>query len=151
MTPVVLAGFLFILLLTIITYYGYRAYVRPSRIFDRVGGTAEAIREPGSSARERVVRVFQEIGDKIPLSSSEQTVTNRDLTMAGYRSDGAIAIFYGVKVIMCAMMFLFGLAIRAQITDATVPQVVIIVFCTGFGYYFPTIGLEKLVKARQQS
>jgi tight adherence protein C len=151
MTPLILAGFLFLLLLTIITSYGYRAYVRPSRIFDRVGaGTSDsAIREPGSSPRERIVRVFQEIGDKIPLSSSEQTVTNRDLAMAGFRSEEASAIFYGVKVIMCVAMFLFGLAIRNALSDATVPRIVILVFCAGFGYYSPTIGLEKLIKARQ--
>src|SRR5438046_241060 len=103
MAPAILAGFLFTLLLTVITFYGYRAYVRPSRIFDRVGGTPETVREAGSSARDRVVRVFQEIGHKIPLSSTEQTVTNRDLSMAGYRTDEAIAIFYGVKVILCIL------------------------------------------------
>ena len=71
-----------------ITAYGYRAYVRPSRIYDRVGGVAESrCASRASSPRERVVRVFEQIGEKIPLSPSEQTVTRRDLTMAGYRSD----------------------------------------------------------------
>ena len=93
MLPIILASFLFILLLSMITLYGYRAYVRPSRIYDRVGGTAESMREPGTSPRDRMVHIFEQIGDKIPLSPSEQTVTRRDLTMAGYRSDTAIAVF----------------------------------------------------------
>ena len=41
MLPIVLAGFLFLLLMAVISIYGYRAYVRPSRIYDRVGGVAE--------------------------------------------------------------------------------------------------------------
>ena len=97
MLPTVLAAFLFVLLLSMITLYGYRAYVRPSRIYDRVGGAAESLREPGSSPRERMVRVFEQIGEKIPLSPGEQTVTRRDLTMAGYRSDTAIAGFLRSK------------------------------------------------------
>jgi len=149
MLPAILASFLFILLLSVITVYGYRAYVRPSRIYDRVGGSAEVIREPGSSPRERMMRIFEQIGDKIPLSPSEQTVTRRDLTMAGYRSDTAIAVFYGVKVIGSLAMFLFALVIRNALTDETVPRMVILIGFTGFGYYAPTIGLEKLVKQRQ--
>jgi len=149
MMPIFLAGFLFLLLLTVITVYGYRAYVRPSRIYDRVGGTAETVREPGSSARARVVRVFEQIGDRIPLSSNEQTVTSRDLCMAGFRSDAAIAIFNGIKVFACVVMFCFALAIRGSLTDQTVPGMVILVGATGFGYYAPTLFLEKLVKQRQ--
>lgn len=149
MLPTILAGFLFLLLLTVITGYGYRAYVRPSRIYDRVGGDAESIRETGVSPRQRVARVFEQIGDRIPLSPSEQTVTRRDLTMAGYRADAAIAIFYGVKVISCAVMLLFALLIRNAISDTTMIRMVIVAGFTGLGYYAPTLGLEKLVKERQ--
>jgi tight adherence protein C len=132
-----------------ITLYGYRAYVRPSRIYDRVGGATESLREPGASPRDRMVRVFEQIGHKIPLSPSEQTVTRRDLTMAGYRSDTAIAVFYGVKVMAAATAMLFALLVRNSLSDATMVRMVILIGFTGFGYYAPTIGLEKLVKKRQ--
>ena len=149
MIPTLLAGFLFVLLLSVITGYGYRAYVRPSRIYDRVGGDADNTKEPNSSTKQRAARIFEQIGDKIPLSPSEQTVTRRDLMMAGFRSDEAIATFYGSKVIAAVFMFMIGLLIKDALTEAAVPRMVILFGCTGFGYYFPTIGLEKLVKARQ--
>ena len=41
MMPLLLASFLFLLLMGVISAYGYRAYVRPARIYDRVGGVAE--------------------------------------------------------------------------------------------------------------
>src|SRR5579872_4334782 len=146
MIPTLLAAFLFILLLTVITGYGYRAYVRPSRIYDRVGGDAETNREPAASPRQRVAKVFEQIGDKIPLSPSEQTVTRRDLTMAGFRSDSAIAIFYGVKVISSVGMLVIALLIRNAVTEQTIPGMVILIGGIGLGYYVPTLGLEKLVK-----
>ncbi len=149
MLPTLLAGFLFALLLTIITGYGYRAYVRPSRIYDRVGGDAETSHEPSSSPGQKVARIFEQIGDKIPLSPSEQTVTRRDLTMAGYRSDTAIATFYGSKVIGSGLMLLMALLVKNSLSEQTMMRIVIMFGMTGFGYYFPTLGLEKMVKERQ--
>jgi tight adherence protein C len=149
MMPMLLAAFLFLLLLGVITTYGYRAYVRPSRIYDRVGGAAELVREANANPRERMARLVEQIGDRIPLSSSEQTVTRRDLTMAGFRSDSAIAIFYGLKVIGAATMLLIALAVRNALTENVVLLNVILVAFTGFGYYAPALGLENLVKKRQ--
>ncbi len=61
------------MLMAVISVYGYRAYVRPSRIYDRVGGGAEpstAAEETVSvKPREVVVRVFEQIGEQIPLSA----------------------------------------------------------------------------------
>ena len=150
MLPIILACFLFLLLLTVITVYGYRAYVRPSRIYDRVGGSADSGRETNSvSTRDLVVRVFEQIGDRIPLSPSEQTATRRDLTMAGFRTDAAIPIFYGIKVIGCLVMFMIAFGLRNSLTDNSILRMVILAAGTGLGYYAPTLGLEKMVKKRQ--
>jgi tight adherence protein C len=147
--PTILAAFLFVLLVAIITVYGYRAYVRPSRIYDQVGGTTELVQTESANPRELAARFVQQIGNNIPLSAGDQTVIRRDLTMAGFRADSATAIFYGLKVIGAVVMFGVGLLVRNSLADNTVPRMVILVGCTAFGYYFPTLGLEKLVKQRQ--
>src|SRR5271165_586804 len=99
MLPMILAGFLFLLLLGIISVYGYRAYVRPSRIYDRVGGAADPGipigATPAAKPREVVIRVIEQIGEQIPLSPADQTVSKRDLVMAGFRAEGAIQILVG--------------------------------------------------------
>src|SRR5580692_4663154 len=112
MLPILLAIFLFLLLMTVISVYGYRAYVRPSRIYDRVGGGADqgvAADQISVKPRDIVVRVIEQIGEQIPLSPSDQSVTRRDLSMAGFRSDGAIRVFYGIKVVFCLVAFVFGI------------------------------------------
>src|SRR3978361_2221247 len=118
MLPLMLASFLFILLMAVISIYGYRAYVRPSRIYDRVGGIAQSAVETETVSvkpRDVVVRVFEQIGEQIPLSPADQTVTKRDLVMAGFRSEGAIRIFFGIKVIFCIVMFFFALMLHRHI------------------------------------
>lgn len=153
MLPIVLSAFLFVLLMAVISIYGYRAYVRPSRIYDRVGGTAEG----GAPAdvvsvkpRDVIVKVFEQIGEQIPLSPTDQTITRRDLMMAGFRSDGAIRIFFGIKVAFCIVMFFFGLMVKNRITDNPVLRIVSLVAMTGLGYYAPGFYLESLVKKRHE-
>lgn len=152
MIPIFLAAFLFVMLMAVISVYGYRAYVRPSRIYDRVGGVAEAAVATETvpvKPRDVVVRVFEQIGEQIPLSTADQTTTKRDLSMAGFRSDGAIRIFYGIKVIFCIVMFVFALMLHRHVTDNPILRIVFLVAGAGFGYYAPVLYLEKLVKQRQ--
>lgn len=152
MLPIVLASFLFLMLMAVISAYGYRAYVRPSRIYDRVGGVAESATEGETVAvrpRDVVVRVFEQIGEQIPLTQSDQTVTKRDLVMAGFRSDGAIKIFFGIRVMFCVVMFAFSLLLHRHVTDNPVLRVVFLIAGTGLGYYAPSLYLERLVKKRQ--
>lgn len=153
MIPFFLAAFLFVLLMAVISSYGYRAYVRPARIYDRVGGVAETSADSETVAvkpRDVVVRVFEQIGEQIPLSPADQTITKRDLTMAGFRSDGAIKMFFGIKVIFCIVMFIFSLMIHRHVTDNPVLRIVFLVAGTGLGYYAPGMYLDKLVKQRQK-
>src|ERR1700691_357869 len=153
MLPILLATFLFVLLMAVISIYGYRAYVRPSRIYDRVGGIAESSTESEPVAikpRDVVVRVFEQIGEQIPLAPNDQTATKRDLVMAGFRSDGAIRIFFGIKVMFCVVMFFFSLMLHRHITDNPILRIVFLIAGTGMGYYAPGFYLERLVKKRQE-
>ncbi len=153
MLPLLLAIFLFTLLMTVISVYGYRAYVRPGRIYDRVGGIADpgpGVETLGASPRAMVVRVFEQIGEQVPLSGADLTMSRRDLMMAGFRSDGAIRIFMGMKVIFGVLLIMAGIAVNSRVTDNPVLRVVFVVACGGLGYYGPVLYLESLVKKRQQ-
>jgi tight adherence protein C len=155
MLPLVLASFLFVVLLSVISVYGYRAYVRPSRIYDRVGGAADPGIQVGAAVaakpREVIIRVIEQIGEQIPLSPADQTVSKRDLVMAGFRADGAIQILFGIKCIMCALMLIFTFLLRDSITDNPILRIVFVIAGTGFGYYVPSLYLESLVKKRQMT
>ena len=150
--PIFLAAFLFVLLMAVISIYGYRAYVRPSRVYDRVGGVADAGPVAGptpATSREVVVRVIEQIGEKIPLSTVDMNSARKDLVMAGFRSDGSVRIFTGIRVIFCVVMFAFALMIRTHVTDNPVLRIVFLVAGAGLGYYAPGFYLESLVKKRQ--
>jgi tight adherence protein C len=69
--------------------------------------------------------------------------------MAGFRSDGAVKIFFGIKVTFCIVMFFFALLMYRHVTDNPILRIVFLVACTGLGYYAPGLYLESLVKKRQ--
>ena len=152
MAPILLASFLFLLLMAVISIYGYRAYVRPGRIYDRVGGTAETSADSEAApikTKDVVVRVFEQIGEQIPLSPVDQTITKRDLVKAGFRSEGAIRIFSGIKVIFCVFMFAFSLTVHRHVTANPVLRIVFLIAGTGAGYYVPGLYLDSQIKKRQ--
>ncbi len=151
MMPILLAAFLFVLLMSIISVYGYRAYVRPGRVYERVGTIAAGVNGVvATRPKDVVVRVIEQIGQQIPLSPMDQTATRRELMMAGFRSDGSIRLFYGIKVVFCLVMFVFGLLLHDDITENPVLRIVFLVAATGLGYYAPVLYLESLVKKRQE-
>jgi tight adherence protein C len=154
MLPIVLATFLFVLLMTVISVYGYRAYVRPSRIYDRVGGIAD-VGAPSTAVsikpRDLVIRVFEQIGEQMPLNPADQRATKRDLIMAGFRAEGALRIFFGIKAIFCATMLVFAFLMKDHITDNPVLRIVCLVAGAGGGYYAPVLYLESMVKKRQEA
>jgi tight adherence protein C len=69
--------------------------------------------------------------------------------MAGFRAEGSLRIFFGIKVIFCVVMFLFALILKNHITDNPVLRIVFLVAATGGGYFAPAFYLESLVKKRQ--
>jgi tight adherence protein C len=152
MLPIFLAGFLFVLLMAVISVYGYRAYVRPSRIYDRVGGIADTgVTNVAVAVRPRdlVIRVIEQIGEQIPLNPVDQKATKRDLIMAGFRAEGSLKILFGIKVVFCVVMFFFALTLREMVTDNPVLRIVFVIAATGGGYFAPAFYLESMVKKRQ--
>jgi len=141
-----------VLLMAVISVYGYRAYVRPSRIYDRVGGIADTGVSNVAVAvkpRDLVIRVIEQIGEQIPLNPVDQKATKRDLIMAGFRAEGALKILFGIKVVFCVVMFFFALTLREMVTDNPVLRIVFVIAATGGGYFAPAFYLESMVKKRQ--
>ena len=70
---------------------------------------------PGSAEIGWIVRVIQQVGEKVPISPEDAGVTRRDLMMAGYKSENAVKVFNGIKVALGILLFAFAIAMRASI------------------------------------
>src|SRR5437660_12007503 len=100
---ILLAFALFAILMAAISYFGYRRYARPARVYEQLGGQATyamptldktSAEEPGLA-----VWVIQQIGEKIPMNPENAWAIRRDLIMPGCRSDKALALYLGARVV----------------------------------------------------
>lgn len=154
-----MAGFisftLFALLMFAISYFGYRRYARPARFYERLG---EPVVTAGSTALQHtgppppgwIVKVIQLVGEKVPISPQEATSVRRDLIAAGYRSEIALKIFYGIKVTACLAMVILAFLFRDQVSNPVL-RVVMLLAGGAAGYFGPGFLLDRRIRKRQDT
>lgn len=141
---------LFVALMGVITWIGYRHYSRPARFYDQLG-TVEfpgAFEGEGVQAESAFVRVVRVIGEKVPISPQDATMTRRLLIAAGHRSEQAVGVYYGIKVLSAVAFLGIGFALQPHLPPGIVRIIVLVAAAAG-GYFAPALVLDILVSSRQ--
>ena len=144
---------LFVFLMGAITIFGYRRYARPGRVYDQLSGVTsvpEAALLDSNVQPSVFVKITQQIGEKVPVSPQDITTARRYLVAAGLRSDTAVRIYYGLKVILCLSLLVAAFMFRGVITSNPVLRIVVVVAGGLAGYFGPTLFLEHMVRTRQE-
>lgn len=154
MPAIYTSALLFMFLMTSITYYGFRQYVRPNRIHRQLADSinvvaVETVSTPNAN-KQAVLRFLRRIGELLPLSPLDMGLRRRYLIAAGYRSEIAVGVFYGIKVILCVGLFLLAFFLRGYIHFNFILRTVFLVAATCAGYFGPNLILERLVGKRQE-
>ncbi|MEK7404728.1 MAG: type II secretion system F family protein [Acidobacteriota bacterium] len=150
----IIALTLFLFLMSAISYYGYRHYAKPGRIFEQIGGPAgevETSRAYGAAgAAGLLIRTIRRVGEKVPISPQDASRTRRYLIAAGYRSDTALVTYYGVKVLLCIAMAGLIFALRSQLPAVMVLRVILVVGGVLAGFFIPNLVLDHLISKRHE-
>src|SRR5262245_39795341 len=148
----IVAAALFLALAGAITWFGYRSYARAARVYDHLSGPA-AVLMPESdgpaqgSVPDLPVRIIETVGEKVPISPQDATDLRRDLIAAGYRTDRALTIFLGIRVIVTVLLVLAAFMLRSQMSSSALG----LVFCgiaAMTGWFAPGFILERLATGR---
>jgi tight adherence protein C len=145
---------LFAILMASITYFGYRRYARPGRVFEQLG-QAPALTMPTIDRLHDddpglMVRIIETIGEKVPMNPEDAGTLRLDLIAAGYRTESALTIFTGTRIIACVGLVILALIFRGAITDNSILRIVIPIAAGFAGYFGPSFFLDHLVGARQE-
>ena len=118
-----------------------RAGVVDRRLQEVTGHQAQDDAQPQF---ETVMRVLKRVGNKVPRSPAEMGKLRLRLVQAGFRSEEALTIFFGLRV---ALAFAgFGLCATPVLIH---PNTALALGALGFGYVGPGIVLARLAKRRQ--
>ena len=151
MAAIAISVALFISLMGVITYYGYRAYARPARLYEQlVPGDAAAWINPGEPRANSVVRILKQIGEKLPISAQDASITRRVLMAGGYRSEYAVPVFYATRFLLAGVFLLAAFVARPYVTPAPVGGMILLIASALTGYFVPSIWLDRQVGARQE-
>lgn len=153
--PLLIAGLLFTFLMGTITAFGYHHYARAGRVLDRLGTPAsgagtELIDAPASAQLGFFAKLTRKVGEKVPVSPQDASLTSRYMVAAGYRTETAVRFYYGIKVILCVALVIPAFLLRDSITSNAVLRIVLVVVAGLIGYFGPGFVLEKMVAARQE-
>lgn len=142
---------LFFLLAAVITAYGYYHFAKPGRIYAQLGGAGlPAVVDSGEKPpMYGVVTALAWTGEKVPISAEEASMVRRELMMAGFRQDNAVAVFYGCKILSAIALLALALFLRPVIAPPGALSVLLPVFAAGLGFFVPNFVLDFLITRRQ--
>ena len=144
---------LFGLLTGTITYFGYRQFARPARFYARLGTAKvdDSFEDEVSPKSKLSLRsILEYLGSHMPTFSDDTGFTRRALIAGGFRSDAAVYVFNGVRIVLCIALFFIMLGMCWKITDNPVLRVVIVIGAGFIGYCGPGFYLDRIVDSRHE-
>lgn len=107
MIPFLISATLFLVLASAIIWYGHRVYTRPAKAMEQlaapVSGLPGALDSSATLAAEargfHVTHLLQWVGEQVPADPVTASFTRRQLMVAGFRSDAALPIFFGLRLL----------------------------------------------------
>jgi tight adherence protein C len=112
---------------------------------DEIAAFGQAPSKPEEPEYNKVVvEVLKRVGTVAPRSASEMGKLQQRLVSAGYRSNEAIAVFFGIRA-ACALL-VFAVLVSPIFARANLP--VALAGCA-LGYLLPSMALARMAKKRQ--
>jgi tight adherence protein C len=155
--PILFSLFSFLTMMAGLSWVGYRVVYKPGRFLKQLGtpvitdpARQRMVQEDRDAAPSTLVTVLQHIGSKVPSSEAEVATLRIDLIRAGFRSERALPVFYGIRILSVLVMLGVGLVVQTKMPPNPVMSIALIIFGCAAGWVFPRTGLEKKVKKRQE-
>ena len=103
--PFFFAIVVFAAVLGAILTYGYRVYATPGQIYDQLAGQVGAPASPGLSMPD-VVKFVESVGSRVPFDLERASRVRSQLLSCGYRSNRAVYVVAGLRLILLVAMIL---------------------------------------------
>jgi tight adherence protein C len=146
-----LAIVLFVLILGVIGAFGYHFYVKPSRMLDQLAFSDQnysaVVSEKKRDRSEVIADILRPVGTLLPLSAQDTSLVRRELIAAGIRSESAVQVFFGLKLILTVVLLGVALFFRSQIANPIL-RLVSPIAGAGIGYMLPSFFLGRRIDSR---
>jgi len=153
--PLLFATLTFLALMAVMTWAGYRLLYKPGRFLRQLGRPVISDDgRPGMAIDEEpeastVVTVLQQIGSHVPSSEADAADLRTQLIRAGYRSENALMVFYGLKIVAVLAMLVPCVMLESNMPPNPAMKLALMASGVAAGWILPRFVLEKKVAKRQ--
>ena len=153
--PFVLAACAFLMLMVLLTWVGYRIFYKPGKFLKQLGTPVisdekSRIRDTSEPDGSTLVTILHQIGSRIPSSEQEAATLRTDLIRAGFRSENAAPVFYGIRIVSTLVMLMVCLMMQAKGQQNAMMKLALMGMGCCAGWILPKFVLEKKVKSRME-
>ncbi|MFZ0936794.1 MAG: type II secretion system F family protein [Bryobacteraceae bacterium] len=155
MHPMFLAISAFLMQILLMAWAGYRLFCKPNKFLRQLGNPVilDGPRVAGDLTEaprpHTVVTFLQTVGSRMPSSEQDVATLKASLIRAGFRSETAVPVFYGVRIITTLAMVLTSFLLLARMPSNPSMKVMLLMSGAMAGWILPKFFLEKKVKKRQ--
>jgi tight adherence protein C len=107
-----------------------------------------AIEEKKRSGWQIITQILTPIGGLLPMSPQDAALARRELVAAGIRSESAVQVFFGSKLLLGAVLLGIALMFRPQISNPIL-KLVAPIAGAGIGFCLPGFLLNRRIGRRQ--
>jgi tight adherence protein C len=150
-TIVLFIGF-FLLLMAAITWFGYSRYARTGQAYTTLGRTVSTTTiDSGDGGEPSIIRIIRMLGEQVPISPDEVSMTRRYLIAAGYRKESAMAIYAGLRILFVVGVVIAAIAGGILLIANPALKIIPIIIAAVLGFYLPGLFLERMIVNRQET
>jgi tight adherence protein C len=155
--PAIFALVAFLMLMVILSWVGYRLIYKPGKFMRQLGrpviitDSQRLMDASGETEPSTLVTFLQDLGTRVPSSEAEVATLKADLIRAGFRSENALPVFYGVRIIVTLLMLLLCIMMESKMPPNPVMKLGLMASGIGAGWVLPRFFLEKKVAKRQET
>jgi tight adherence protein C len=153
--PLGFAFLTFLALMVVMSWAGYRLIYKPGRFLRQLGRPViggdlhKDIAVDAEPEASTLVTVLHQIGAHVPASAAETADLRTQLVRAGYRSDNAPTVLYGLKIVAVLAMLIPCIMLESHMPDNPAMKLALMASGVAAGWILPRFFLEKRVAKRQ--
>ena len=143
----------FIAVTSAILLFGYRRYVLAGRLYENLVQTPDyksALQNPGNPDFYSVSHVAEVIARKLPPSPETASALQLKLLAAGYRQQNAVAVLYGLKLMVMAATTLMMLFFEFNSSGSPLMRLLGVAVGVLAGFRLPDYFLARRIKVRKK-
>ncbi len=142
----------FVAVIGLVTLFGYRRYVLAGRVYENLGSQSDFIvpaETPANPDYQTISRAAEFVAGKLPPSAETASDLQLKLLAAGYRQTNAVAVLYGLKLMLMAGTTVIMLSLELNSQAAPFLRIMGIVIGVLVGFKLPDYVLAKRIQRRK--